>query len=128
MTVKKLTPNLYTDDVESCVKFWVERLKFEKTISVPDEGKLVFAALQAGNIELMYGSWESLEQDAAVAGSFLKGTSFLFIEVDDLRAVLDAMDGIPLVTPVHQTFYGATEFSVKDPGGHLITFAHFAPQ
>lgn len=128
MTVKKLTPNLYTDDVESCVKFWVERLKFEKTISVPDEGKLVFAALQAGNIELMYGSWESLEQDAPVAGSFRKGTSFLFIEVDDLRAVLDAMDGIPLVTPVHKTFYGAMEFSVKDPAGHLITFAHFAPQ
>ncbi len=30
MMVKKLTPNLYTDDVESCVKFWVERMHFEK--------------------------------------------------------------------------------------------------
>lgn len=128
MTVKKLTPNLYTDDVESCVKFWVERMNFEKTVGVPDEGKLVFAALQAGNIELMYGSWESLEQDAAVSGSFQKGTSFLFIEVDDLDAVLNTMNGIPLVSPVHETFYGATEFSVKDPAGHLITFAHFAGQ
>ena len=128
MTVKKLTPNLYTDDVESCVKFWVERMNFEKTVGVPDEGKLVFAALQAGNIELMYGSWESLEQDAAVSGSVRKGTSFLFIEVDDLDAVLNAMNGIPLVSPVHETFYGATEFSVKDPAGHLITFAHFAGQ
>jgi uncharacterized glyoxalase superfamily protein PhnB len=126
MTVKKLTANLYTDDVESCVKFWVERMNFEKTAAVPDEGKLVFAALQAGNIELMYGSWASLEQDAVVSGSFQKGTSFLFIEVDDLGAVLNTMNGIPLVSPVHETFYGATEFSVKDPAGHLITFAHFA--
>ncbi len=30
MTVKRLTPELYTDDVESCVKFWVERMHFEK--------------------------------------------------------------------------------------------------
>jgi uncharacterized glyoxalase superfamily protein PhnB len=128
MTVNKLTPNLYTDDVESCVKFWVERMNFVKTVSVPDEGKLVFAALQAGNIELMYGTWESLEQDAAVSASIQKGTSFLFIEVDDLDAVLKTMDGVPLILPVHETFYGSTEFSVKDPAGHLITFAHFAGQ
>jgi hypothetical protein len=28
--------------------------------------------------------------------------------------------------PMHKTFYGATEFTVKDPAGHLITFAHFS--
>jgi uncharacterized glyoxalase superfamily protein PhnB len=30
-----------------------------------------------------------------------------------------------MVSPVHKTFYGATEFTVKDPAGHLITFADF---
>ena len=126
MTIMRLTPNLYTDDVESCVKFWVERMHFEVTAEVPDEGKLAFAALQTGAIELMYGSYASLEKEPAVTGSYRRGTGFLFIEVDDLEAVLAAMQGAPIVAPAHQTFYGSTEFTVKDPAGHLITFAHFA--
>jgi lactoylglutathione lyase len=128
VTVKRLTPNLYTDDVESAVKFWVERMDFEITVEVPEEGGIAFAALQSGNIELMYGSYASLDREPGVAGSYQRGTGFLFIEVDDLDAVHAAMQGVPIVLPVHKTFYGATEFTVKDPAGHLITFAHFAPQ
>ena len=126
MTVKRLTPNLYTDDVESCVKFWAERMHFEITAEVPDGENLAFAALQNGAIELMYGSYASLDKDPAVAGSYQRGSGFLFIEVDDLDAVMTAMQGAPVVAPTHRTFYGSTEFTVKDPAGHLITFAHFA--
>jgi len=125
MTVTKLTPNLYTDDVATCAKFWTDRLQFEKTVEVPGEGGLAFAALQKGSLELMYGSYASLEQQADVARTYTRGTSFLFLEVDDLDAVLAAMQGAPVVLPVHKTFYGATEFTVKDPAGHLITFAQF---
>lgn len=128
MTVKRLTPNLYTDDVESCVKFWVERMHFEVTAEVPDGESLAFAALQTGTIELMSGSYASLDKEPSVAGWYRRGTGFLFLEVDDLDAILAAMKGVPIVTPVHETFYGSTEFTVKDPAGHLITFAHFAKQ
>jgi uncharacterized glyoxalase superfamily protein PhnB len=125
MALKKLTPNLYTDDVESCVDFWVKRLNFEKTIEVPgDGGRIQFAALQQGNLELMYGTYASVDKD--IGGSYQRGTSFLFIEVDDLDSVFAAMHGIAIVLPVHKTFYGATEFTVKDPAGHLVTFAQFA--
>jgi uncharacterized glyoxalase superfamily protein PhnB len=127
MEIKKMTPNLYTDDVEACVRFWVDRLHFEKTMEVPgDGGSLAFAALQKGPIELMYGSYASLEKDAAVAPSYRRGTAFLFLEVEDLDAVFAAMKGAPIVAPVHKTFYGSTEFTVQDPAGHLITFAEFA--
>jgi uncharacterized glyoxalase superfamily protein PhnB len=125
MPMKKLTPNLYTDDVKSCAQFWVERLRFEKTMEVPDGGNLAFAALQQGSIELMYGSYSSLEREPLVARAFQSGTCTLFIEVDDLDAVQAAMNGVPMVVPVHKTFYGSTEFTVKDPAGHLITFAQF---
>jgi len=107
------------------VKFWVERMHFEKTVEVPDGGRIAFAALQSGSVELMYGTWASLEKEPGVTGSYQRGTGFLFIEVDHLDAVVDAMNGVPIVLPVHKTFYGATEFTVKDPAGHLITFAHF---
>src|SRR5258708_5443798 len=120
MTVKRLTPNLYADDVAACANFWVERLHFEKTAEVPGPGGVAFAALQKGNIEVMYGSYASLENEASVAGAFRRGTGFLFIEVDDLNAAIQAMKGVDMVAPVHKTFYGATEFTVKDPAGHLI--------
>ena len=128
MTVKRLTQNLLADDVASCVKFWVERMHFEKTADVPDGDRLAFAALQKGNFELMYQSYASMEKEPGLTGLYQRGTGFLFLEVDDLDAVLAAMKGVPMVMAVHKTFYGSTEFTVKDPAGHMITFAHFAKQ
>ncbi len=125
MTIKRLTPNLYTNDVAACANFWVDRLHFEKTAEVPEPGGLAFAALQKGGIELMYGSYSSLEKESLTAAAFQKGTGFLFVEVDDIDAALKAMAGVPKVADLHKTFYGATEFTVKDPAGHLITFARF---
>lgn len=109
MTITKLTPNLYTDDVAACVKFWVDRLQFEKTVEVPGETGIMFAALQKDGLELMYGSYASLELEANIAGAFTRGTGFLFLEVDDVDVVAAAMHGVPMVMPMHKTFYGATE-------------------
>jgi uncharacterized glyoxalase superfamily protein PhnB len=128
MTVKRLTPNLLADDVSSCVKFWVERMHFQKTAEVPDGAGLAFASLQSGSLELMYQSYASMDKEPSVAGLYQKGTSFLFLEVDDLDAVFASMQGAPMVNPVHKTFYGSTEFTVKDPAGNMITFAHFPKQ
>jgi len=125
ITVKKLTANLYTHDVKACAAFWMDRLQFEKTLEVPEGNNLAFAALQKGPIELMYGSYASLEKDPAVALAFQHGSSFLFLEVDDIDAVFAAMEGAPIISSIHETFYGSREFTVTDPAGHLITFAQF---
>jgi len=125
MSLRKMTPNLYTDDVRACARFWVDRLHFEQTMEVPEGDNLAFVSLHKGSLELMYGSYKSLGQDPAVQQAFQKGTSFLFIEVENLDEIVAAMQGAPIVAPVHKTFYGSTEFTVKDPAGHLITFAQF---
>jgi uncharacterized glyoxalase superfamily protein PhnB len=127
MNIKRLTPNLYVDNVADCAKFWTERLHFEKTAEVPEEGgRLAFAALQKGEIEVMYGSYASLDREPLVGpNSYQKGTSYLFLEVDNLDDVVAAMTDAPKIADVHKTFYGSTEFTVKDPGGHFITFAQF---
>jgi uncharacterized glyoxalase superfamily protein PhnB len=124
MTIKKLTPNLYASDVAACVKFWTDRLGFEKTVEVPQENGLAFAAIKNGDTELMYGSIESLRKELGAAIP-AQAPSYLFVEVDNLDRVLAAMEGITQIVPVHKTFYGATEFTVTDPAGHLVTFAQF---
>lgn len=127
MNVKRITPVLFVEHVEPCVKFWVERMGFEKTAEVPDGNKLAFAMLQKGNVELMYQSYASADKDnSAVAQLARKGPTFLYVEVDNLDQTIAAIKGAEIVMPVRTTFYGATEISIKDPAGHFVTFAQFA--
>ncbi len=126
--VKKLTPVLFVEDVEPCAKFWVERLGFEKTTEVPEGSKLGFVILQKGGVELMCQSYASVEKDLpAIAAAVRKGPTFLYVEVEDLQAVISALQGAEVVLPERTTFYGAREFGVKDPAGHILTFAQFSP-
>jgi uncharacterized glyoxalase superfamily protein PhnB len=124
MTVKKITPVLFAEEIEPCLKFWVERLGFEKTIEVPDGNKLAFAILQKGGVELMYQTYASAEKDvASVRPEVRKGPSFLYVEVENLDQIIAGMKGAEVVMPVRTTFYGAKEIGIKDPAGHVITFA-----
>jgi uncharacterized glyoxalase superfamily protein PhnB len=127
MNVKKITPILFAEEVEPCVKFWVERLGFEKTVEVPEGNKLAFAMLQKGNLELMYQTYASAEKDNRAIGQLTrKGPTFLYVEVENLDQTIAAVKGAEIVMPVRTTFYGATELGIKDPAGHIVTFAQFA--
>jgi uncharacterized glyoxalase superfamily protein PhnB len=131
MTVKKITPVLFAEEIEPCLKFWMERLGFEKTIDVPEGNRLAFAILQKGGVELMYQTYASAEKDVSgIRPEVRKGPSFLYVEVENLDQIITAMKGIEIVMPVRTTFYGAKEIGIKDPAGHIITFAQLgvAPQ
>jgi uncharacterized glyoxalase superfamily protein PhnB len=122
--VKKITPILFTEELEPCIKFWTERLGFQKTIEVPEGNKIGFAIVEKNGLELMYQSFASAEKDNAETGEAVrKGPSFLYIEVADLDAALEATKGTEIVMPVRTTFYHAKEFGIKDPAGHFLIFA-----
>src|SRR5258708_38101117 len=125
MSVKKITPVLLVKEIEPVLPFWVDRLGFTKTIEVPDGNKLGFAAFQKGTAEVMYQTYASVEKDApsSMSAEARKGPTYLYMEVDNLDAVLAAMKDIKIVMPVRTAFYGMREFGVRDPGGHFITFA-----
>src|SRR6202795_1272998 len=102
MNVKRITPVLLVKDIEPIIPFWVDRLGFTKTIEVPDGNKLGFVAFQKGTAEGMYQTYASVEKDAPkkVAATAGKGPSYLYMEVDDLDAVLVTMKNVKLVMPV----------------------------
>jgi uncharacterized glyoxalase superfamily protein PhnB len=127
MSVNKITAVLLVDEVEPCVKFWVDRLGFEKTIEVPEGNKIGFVILQKGNIELMYQSFASVEKDDPNRKDVIrKGPTFLYVEVSNIDETIAALKGVPVVMPLRTAFYGAKEIGVKDPGNHVITFAQVA--
>ncbi|HMD06106.1 MAG TPA: VOC family protein [Candidatus Acidoferrum sp.] len=125
VNVKKITPVLLVSEIEPVLPFWIDRLGFTKTIEVPDGNKLGFVAFQKGSVEVMYQTYASVEHDAppAMAVAARKGPTYLYLEVDNLDAILAAMKDVQKVMPERTAFYGMREFAVQEPAGHFITFA-----
>ena len=122
--VKKITPILFAEEIEPCIRFWTEKMGFQKTIEVPEGNKIGFVMLEKNGIELMYQSFASVDKDnAAIGAAVRKGPSFLYIEVADLDAALEATKGAEMVMAVRTTFYQSKEFGIKDPVGHYLIFA-----
>ncbi len=122
--VKKITPILFAEELEPCIRFWTERMGFQKTIEVPEGNKIGFVLLATNELELMYQSFASVEKENAATGAAVrKGPSFLYVEVADIDAALAATKGAEIVMPMRTTFYQAKEFGIKDPVGHYVIFA-----
>lgn len=123
--LKQLTPVLIVEAIEPCLGFWTGGLGLEQVHQVPGpNGKLMFASVKRGSIEVMYQTRASvLEDDPAMAAELDGRSIVLFLEVDDLDAVEQAVAGAPVVKPRHKTFYGSEEIYVREPGGHTVGFA-----
>ena len=127
--VNRLTPVILVDTVAPCLPFWTERLGFETVVEVPGpDGQPQFAMLLRDGVEVMYQTWASTAAESPAAVAAPRGHSVgLFIEVADIDPVDRALEGIPRVADRHQTFYGMDEFSVREPGGAVVTFAMKVP-
>jgi uncharacterized glyoxalase superfamily protein PhnB len=128
MNIKKITSVLFVDEIEPCLELWIDRLGFQKVMDVPDGPKLGFAILTSGDVEVMYQTFHSREQDVAGLEQVNRGPTFLYVEVDDLNGVMAAVSGYEVFLPLRTTFYGATEFGIKDPWGHVIVFAEMSTE
>src|SRR2546426_9533272 len=106
--VKRITPVLYVEEIEPCLKFWTERMGFTNAAQVPDGNKIAFVALQKDGTEIMYQTFASQDKDVAAASkagralvqASRKRPSFLFIEVEKLD---------PLLAPIKRAELGLTE-------------------
>jgi len=128
--MKKATPIITVDAIEPCLPFWTDALGFELAATVPHEDAIGFAMLNKGGVELMYQSRASIDADLGASGApaglgaeLAGSTMTLFVEVDNLDAVIDAIGDVEVVVPRRQTFYGMDEVFVRAPCGTLVGFA-----
>jgi uncharacterized glyoxalase superfamily protein PhnB len=119
---RKLSPVLIVDAIEPCLPFWMERLGFAKVVEVPEGNRLGFVILTRDGVEVMYQSRDSVRNDIPVLADTPPGAT-LYIEVSDVVAVERAVEGTEVVVPRRQTFYGADEIGVREPGGNVVLFA-----
>jgi uncharacterized glyoxalase superfamily protein PhnB len=119
---RKLSPVLIVDAIEPCLAFWTERLGFAKVVEVPQGNRLGFVILTKDGVEVMYQSRDSVRADIPALADTPPGTT-LYLEVSDIAAVERAVTGAQVVVPRRQTFYGADEVGVREPGGNVVLFA-----
>ena len=121
----KLTPVLVVDAIEPLLPFWTA-LGFNKKVEVPHGERLGFVILEAGSVELMYQTFDSVKGDEAALldGPRPLAACTLFVEVEDIDALSRL---VPSATDVvvrrRTTFYGSTEMIVRDGAGNAVIFA-----
>ena len=121
----KLTPNLVVADVERSLVFYRDVLGFSLVTTVPDAAPYVFAIVASGDVHINLNAPEpAIAEYPAFAGRPIGGTLTLFIDIDDVRAAHEELQGkVSIVMPLITQWYGLTEFAFTDPDGYILTYA-----
>jgi uncharacterized glyoxalase superfamily protein PhnB len=122
-------PILRYHDARAAIRWLCTAFGFHEVFSVPESGPVVrHAQLQLGMNVIMLGSVRPNDgmTTPREAGS---ATQALAVYVEDVtehyeRAVAA---GAEVAQPPMKTDFGSTEYSTRDPEGHLWTFSDYLP-
>jgi uncharacterized glyoxalase superfamily protein PhnB len=119
-----LSPNIFVSDMKETVAFY-QQLGFTVSMSVPETGDdLVWAMMQNHNVTIMFQTFESLANDLPEISRKDGGSLLLYISLKNIHSFFDEIrDKVTVLKGLETTFYGATEFSIKDNNGYVLTFA-----
>lgn len=121
-----ITTNIMVKNVKETIKFYEEKLGFQKILSVPEEGEILnFAILNKDKISIMIQEQKNLiEEYSTLKADEIVPTFTLFITVDDVSAVYNELkDRIKIAKELHKTFYGKDEFAIFDNNGNILTIS-----
>lgn len=122
--MKSLSPNIFVSNIKETVAFY-ELLGFKITMSVPETGDgLVWAMMVNGSVTIMFQTYESLADELPEISRNDGGSLLLYINLKNIKGFFDSVkDKVTVLKGLETTFYGATEFSIKDNNGYVLTFA-----
>ena len=127
--MESLTVNLFVRDINKTIAFY-KQLGFEITMTVPEQGDLVWVMLVNGGVTIMLQTIASMGNELPDIDRTKSGGSLLFyIRLKNIRTFFEQIkDKNEVVKGLEKTFYGATEFTIKDIDGYHLTFAEDEPQ
>jgi uncharacterized glyoxalase superfamily protein PhnB len=120
-----VTPNLIVRDMSKSLAFYRDLLGFTITMNVPEAEPFVFTGLERDGVPVFLNDVKAtLDDHPDMAKVPPGGTATLFFDITGVDELHDQIKSkTAIVMPLKTQFYGMREFSVKDPDGHLITFA-----
>ena len=122
--MESLSPNIFVKDIKATIAFY-KQLGFEVAMSVPEHGaELVWAMMVNGRVTVMFQTFDSLGDDLQEVKRADGGSLLFYIKLKNILTFFDLLkDKVTIVKGLEKTFYGATEFSILDNNGYLLTFA-----
>jgi uncharacterized glyoxalase superfamily protein PhnB len=122
--MESLTVNTFVKDINKTIGFY-KLLGFEVTMSVPEKGDLIWAMLTNGGVSIMFQAFDSLGNELPdIDRTKSGGTLIFYIKLKQIRNFFDHIkDKAEIVKGLEKTFYGATEFTIRDIDGYHLTFA-----
>jgi uncharacterized glyoxalase superfamily protein PhnB len=121
--MKSVSPNIFVNNINEAIDFY-KQLGFSVTATVPEKGDFIFAMMTCGDVIFMFQTFESLGNELPAVSRQNGGSLLLYIQTTEIRKFFDKIkDKVKVVKGLEKTFYGATEFSIEDNNGYLLTFA-----
>jgi uncharacterized glyoxalase superfamily protein PhnB len=118
-----LTPNIFVRDINETIAFY-RQLGFEVVMTVPDKPEFVWVMMTCGSVAFMFQTFESLGDGLPDISRQNGGSLLIYIKLKDIRSFYEKIkDRVTLLHDLEKAFYGATEFSIKDNNGYVLTFA-----
>ena len=121
MKLNKLTPMIYTVDVQGTIDFYVQTLGFECSANEPAWG---WARVEFGHLELMISEPnDHIPFDKPTfTGSFYFGTD----TVDEIWDKVN--EKVKVCYPIENFDYGMREFAIYDNNGYILQFGQEIPE
>lgn len=122
--MESLSPNIFVKDINETIKFY-QLLGFSLVVTVPETGdSLIWAMMAKGNVTFMFQTFTSLGEELPDISRQDGASMLLYIKLKNIRAFFEEIkDLVPIVRGLETTFYGATEFTIKDINNYLLVFA-----
>ncbi len=118
-----ISPNIFVKDINETIKFY-QSIGFETVMTVPEEGDFVWVMMSCGNVSFMFQTFDSLGSELPSISRKDGGSLLLYIQTKEVRGFHDKIkDKVNVIKGLEKTFYGATEFSIIDNNGYILTFA-----
>jgi uncharacterized glyoxalase superfamily protein PhnB len=114
---QRIVPMIHVPDVNATAQ-WYQSIGFEiRNVNRECvDGEIDWALLRLGQSEIMLSA-------GGRPSSAPRREFDLYTHVDDVDTLRRALDGkVELVEDLHETFYGAREFIIRDCNGFWITF------
>ncbi len=118
-----ISPNIFVKDINETIKFY-KHLGFKVVMTVPEQGDFVWAMMTRGDVSFMFQTFDSLGSELPAISRQDGGSLLLYIQTKEIRLFHDKIkDKVNVLKGLEKTFYGATEFSIQDINGYILTFA-----
>lgn len=123
ITMETVSPNIFVNDIHATVEFY-EILGFTVVTAVPEEKNPIFVMMACGSVTFMFQTFASIENMLPLVNRSNGGSLLLYIKVKNIRALFERInDKVTVLHGLEKTFYGATEFSIRDNNNYMLTFA-----